>query len=52
MKDKGQVAPDTRVVIMLTGAGIKNPPPELPTPIDLIGSDEEVRAAVRGALGA
>ncbi len=52
MKDKGQVAADARVVIMLTGAGIKNPPPELPTPIDLTGSDEEVRAAVRGALGA
>ena len=52
MKDRRQVAADARVVIMLTGAGIKNPPPELPTPIDLTGSDEEVRATVRGALGA
>jgi threonine synthase len=52
MKDQGKVAPDNRVVIMLTGAGIKYTPPELPTPIDLTGSDEEVRAAVRGALGA
>ena len=52
MKDRGKVAPDSRVVIMLTGAGIKYTPPELPTPIDLTGSDEEVRAAVRGALGA
>jgi threonine synthase len=52
MKDKGQVGPDTRIVIMLTGAGIKYTPPELPTPIDLTGTDEEVRAAVRGALGA
>jgi hypothetical protein len=52
MKDEGQVGPDTRIVIMLTGAGIKYTPPELPTPIDLTGSDEEVRAAVRGALGA
>jgi threonine synthase len=52
MKDRGQVAPDARVVIMLTGAGIKYAPPELPTPIDLTGSDEEVRANVRRALGA
>jgi threonine synthase len=52
MKDRGQVAAEARVVIMLTGAGIKNHPPELPTPIDLAGSDEEIRVAVRGALGA
>lgn len=52
MKDRGQVAAEARVVIMLTGAGIKNPPPELPTPIDLAGSDEEIRMTVRGALGA
>jgi threonine synthase len=52
MKDRGQVAAEARVVIMLTGAGIKNPPPELPTPIDLAGSDEEIRVVVRGALGA
>jgi threonine synthase len=51
MKDRGQVAAEARVVIMLTGAGIKNPPPELPTPIDLAGSDEEIRVAVQGALG-
>jgi len=47
MKDRGQVAADTRIVIMLTGAGIKYAPPELPTPIDLAGGDDAVRAAVR-----
>jgi threonine synthase len=52
MKDRGQVTADTRVVIMLTGAGIKYAPPELPTPIDLTGTDEEVRAHVRRVLGA
>jgi threonine synthase len=52
MKERGQVTAQARIVIMLTGAGIKYTPPELPTPIDLTGSDEEVRAAVRGALGA
>ena len=52
MKAAGQVAADTRIVIMLTGAGIKYTPPELPTPVDLAGGDKEVRAAVRRALGA
>jgi threonine synthase len=52
MKDRGQVTADARVVIMLTGAGIKYAPPELPTPIDLVGTDDEVRRQVRQALGA
>ena len=37
---------------MLTGAGIKYTPPELATPIDLTGTDDEIRGQVRGALGA
>jgi threonine synthase len=52
LKDEGQVTADARVVIMLTGAGIKYTPPELPTPIDLTGSDDAIRAQVRGVLGA
>jgi threonine synthase len=52
MKERGQVTAEARIVIMLTGAGIKYAPPELPTPIDLTGTDEEVRATVRAALGA
>jgi threonine synthase len=52
LKERGQVTAEARIVIMLTGAGIKYAPPELPTPIDLSGTDEEVRATVRAALGA
>jgi threonine synthase len=52
MKDRGQLTADARVVVMLTGAGIKYAPPELPTPIDLSGSDTEIQAHVRRALGA
>jgi hypothetical protein len=52
MKDKGDVTADARIVIMLTGAGIKYAPPEMPTPIDLRGGAEEIRAHVRRALGA
>src|SRR6266545_7219659 len=35
MKDGADVTADARIVIMLTGAGIKYTPPEMPTPIDL-----------------
>jgi threonine synthase len=52
MKDRAAVTADARIVIMLTGAGIKYAPPEMPTPIDLRGSDDEIRAHVRRALGA
>jgi threonine synthase len=50
MKERGAIAPDARVVLMLTCAGIKYAPPELPTPVDLVGGDEEIRAQVRRAL--
>jgi threonine synthase len=50
MKDAGQVSAGDRVVIMLTGAGIKYAPPELPTPIDLTGSDEQIQARVVATL--
>ncbi len=52
MKDRGEVTADARTLLVLTGAGIKYAPPELPPPTDLTGGDEEVRAQVRRALGA
>ena len=52
MKERGQVTAEARVVIILTASGIKYAPPELPTPIDLAGADEAVRAAVRRVVGA
>jgi threonine synthase len=52
MKARGSVTADTRVVLMLTGAGIKYEPPPLPPPVDLTGSDDEIVAAVRRAVGA
>jgi threonine synthase len=50
MKDRGQVAADARIVLMLTGSGIKYSPPELPTPIDLTGSPEDILKQVIGSL--
>jgi threonine synthase len=52
LKDAGQVTADARVVIMLTGSGIKYTPPELPTPLDLTGNDEAIRDQVRRLIGA
>jgi threonine synthase len=50
LKAQGDVAADARVVMVLTGAGIKYEPPPLPSPIDLTGSDEAMVDAVVGAL--
>jgi threonine synthase len=43
---------DARVVLVLTGAGIKYDPPPLPAPVELAGSDETVVATVVGTLTA
>jgi threonine synthase len=49
--DRRQVAADARIVLVFTGAGIKNDPPALPGAIDLAGSDEVIADQVRRALG-
>jgi threonine synthase len=51
LRDGGAVAADARIVLVLTGAGIKYEPPALPAPVDLAGTEEEVLAAVRRAVG-
>jgi threonine synthase len=52
MKDKGQLPSDARVVIMLTGSGLKYAPPELVPPTDLSGNDEVIQRQIRRVLGA
>jgi hypothetical protein len=37
-------------VLLLTGAGIKNPPPSLPPPLDLTGPEESLLKRVQAAL--
>jgi threonine synthase len=51
MKDAGQVDAAARIVIVLTGAGIKNAPPALPPPVHLDGDEAQILARVRKALG-
>jgi threonine synthase len=50
MKEAGEADSGTRVVLVLTGAGIKNPPPPLPPPIHLEGDPDRILATVRQAL--
>src|SRR3989441_433046 len=51
LKERRGISADARVVLVLTGAGIKYDPPPLPPPVDLAGSDEDVVAVVRRTLG-
>ncbi len=50
MKERGDVAPDARIVLVLTGTGFKCDPPPLPPPTDLSGSDDAIVDQVKRAL--
>ncbi len=50
LRERGAVTPDARVVLLLTGAGLKNDPPPLPPPVALEGDEDAMAAAVRRAL--
>jgi threonine synthase len=50
LMSRGRVPANTRIVLILTGSGLKNPPPPLPAPHHLMGSDEEILARVQQAL--
>jgi threonine synthase len=50
MKDRRDLPPDARIVLILTGIGIKYPPPALLHPVELPGSDDEALAAMCRAL--
>jgi len=50
LKGRGAVSAAERIVLVLTGAGIKNAPPPLPAATDLSGTDDAVVAQVVRAL--
>ncbi|HKZ06958.1 MAG TPA: threonine synthase [Methylomirabilota bacterium] len=52
LRATGEVAPGDRVVMMLTGCGLKYAPPPLPPATHLAGSPDEILAAVRRVVGA
>jgi threonine synthase len=50
LRDERAVTRDAEIVLVLTGAGIKNDPPPLPAPVDLAGSDADIVEQVRRAV--
>jgi len=50
LKERGALAAEARIVLVLTGSGIKSDPPPLPRPVDLTGSDDEVVARIQRTL--
>ncbi len=50
LRGDGDVGADDRVVMVLTGCGLKNPPPPLAPAVHLEGSPDEMLAAVRRAV--
>jgi threonine synthase len=50
LKDRGALAADARIVLVLTGSGIKNEPPPLPRATDLVGSEDDIVARVQQFL--
>jgi threonine synthase len=52
LKDRGEALRDAEVMLVFTGAGLKNDPPVLAAPTDLAGSEEDILAQVRRRVGA
>jgi threonine synthase len=50
LKERAAVTAEGRIVLVLTGAGLKNDPPPLPPAVDLEGDEEAMAAAVERAL--
>ena len=50
LKERGALAAEARIVLVLTGSGIKSDPPPLPRPVDLTGSDDEIVARIQRTL--
>jgi threonine synthase len=52
LKSEGYVTATTRVVLILTGSGLKSPPPTSPRPVPLEGSPDRILERIRQVLGA
>jgi threonine synthase len=51
LKEARLVDGGERVIVVLTGAGIKNPPPALPAPVHLGGDGDQALAWIKQAIG-
>ena len=50
LKERGDVARDTEVMMIFTGAGLKYEPPPLDAPVELAGTDAEILAQVKRVI--
>jgi threonine synthase len=50
MKERDAITANARIVLILTGAGIKTAAPPLPPPLDLTGTDEDITTQVERTL--
>jgi threonine synthase len=50
LRDERVVTRDAEIVLVFTGAGIKNDPPPLAPPVDLTGSDADIVEQVRRSV--
>jgi len=50
LRDEGRLDRQGKIVLLLTGAGIKNPPPSLPPPLDVTGPETTLLERVQAAL--
>ena len=52
LRSLGEVEPGARALLILTGCGLKNPPPPLSPPVHLAGDSAQVFAQVKKAIAA
>src|SRR5437867_1423900 len=50
LKERGDVARDTEVMMIFTGVGLKYEPPPLDAPVELAGTDAEILAHVKRVI--
>jgi len=50
LRDLGRLEPAARIVLLLTGTGMKNPPPPVKAPVAVDGSETTLAAEIRRAI--
>lgn len=50
LRDRGALDPGARIVLLLTGAGFKNPPPALPAPVSLVDEPETAARQIQDQI--
>lgn len=51
LRDLGRLEPAARIVLLLTGTGMKNPPPPVKAPVAVDGSETTLAAEIRRVVG-